>query len=309
MPGGPPLTRTWTDAMGFKRMSARWAHAALLALAVASLAVADTATIQMAYDLLTRGGTRVAQGSNTWQVAMLRKDQPRAAGAFCSATLINDQWALTAAHCFHNGEGDCKQNLTRNGFYLLLGSVTLNEQTPAYQVEEVVIRPGYDCKAKYYDIALVKLAKPVPGLHAIELPDAAQEKSVVAAKPQFHVAGWGARSDLGLGSRDLIQASVPVMEYAACKHLRPNLPGGTLCAGDQGGGDAKRACRGDSGGPLYVLGKDKQAMQLGIVSFGEGCEDTPLPGVYTQVSVHKTWIQDTAKLDCRVLDSRGYERC
>ncbi|CBY08977.1 unnamed protein product [Oikopleura dioica] len=59
---------------------------------------------------------------------------------------------------------------------------------------------------------------------------------------------------------------------------------GMFCAGimPEGGKDA---CQGDSGGPVR-MGDDV----IGITSWGLGCAQSYLPGVYTDVGFYSDWI-------------------
>ena len=57
-----------------------------------------------------------------------------------------------------------------------------------------------------------------------------------------------------------------------------------ICAAREG----KDSCQGDSGGPLITA--DGRDIQVGIVSFGEGCADLNYPGVYASVAAHYDWI-------------------
>ena len=51
------------------------------------------------------------------------------------------------------------------------------------------------------------------------------------------------------------------------------------------------ACDGDSGSPLIISGSDSDFdVQIGIVSFGEGCARANFPGVYTRVSAYTNFI-------------------
>jgi len=51
--------------------------------------------------------------------------------------------------------------------------------------------------------------------------------------------------------------------------------------------------QGDSGGPLTCQATDGTYYQAGVVSYGEGCGQENIPGVYTQVSYVYEWIRQT----------------
>lgn len=60
----------------------------------------------------------------------------------------------------------------------------------------------------------------------------------------------------------------------------------------------KDSCQGDSGGPLWKNSKENnkvRAIQLGVVSRGEGCANYNRPGLYTRVSKIYDWIKETVK--------------
>ena len=60
-------------------------------------------------------------------------------------------------------------------------------------------------------------------------------------------------------------------------------------------GKGKDSCGGDSGGPLIIQkrkGPRKQAVQIGLVSWGVVCGSSGVPGVYTNVAHFLEWILD-----------------
>lgn len=58
-----------------------------------------------------------------------------------------------------------------------------------------------------------------------------------------------------------------------------------ICAYDVG----KDSCQGDSGGPLV----DKSTgIQVGVVSWGQGCAEQDYPGVYSDIASVRQWIKD-----------------
>ena len=64
-----------------------------------------------------------------------------------------------------------------------------------------------------------------------------------------------------------------------------------VCAGRASGG--KDSCQGDSGGPLMDLADaDSAVVQVGIVSWGWGCAESGLVGVYVDSRIYGEWEQD-----------------
>ena len=55
-------------------------------------------------------------------------------------------------------------------------------------------------------------------------------------------------------------------------------------------GGGKDSCQGDSGGPI-VIRKNNKHIQVGVVSWGEGCARENYPGVYARVSSAHGWIK------------------
>ena len=63
---------------------------------------------------------------------------------------------------------------------------------------------------------------------------------------------------------------------------RPDHRRDEICAGYAAGG--VDTCQGDSGGPMFRRDAANAWIQVGIVSWGDGCARPNKPGVYTQVS-------------------------
>ena len=80
------------------------------------------------------------------------------------------------------------------------------------------------------------------------------------------------------------------------------LHGSFVCAGGEKGNDT---CRGDGGAPLVCrLPQSQLYAQLGIVSWGIGCGEDGIPGVYTDVRVFVDWINQ--KMTALGLDTSYY---
>ncbi|MEU9414201.1 serine protease [Streptomyces sp. NPDC051000] len=217
------------------------------------------------------GGTRAAQGEFPFMVRL---------SMGCGGALYTQQIVLTAAHCV-NGSGN-NTSITATA-----GVVDLNSSS-AVKVKstKVLQAPGYNGKGK--DWALIKLAKP------INLPTLKIAETKTYDNGTFTVAGWGATREGGGQQRYLMKATVPFVSDASCQNAYGSdlVPAEEICAGlPQGGVDT---CQGDSGGPMFRRDAANAWIQVGIVSWGEGCARPNYPGVYSEVSTFATAIKNAA---------------
>ncbi|KAG1662604.1 Proclotting enzyme [Nymphon striatum] len=83
-------------------------------------------------------------------------------------------------------------------------------------------------------------------------------------------------------SEVLREALVPILTNEACDRAirSQNIVESFLCAGFNAGG--VDACQYDSGGPFVMPSDDGRMYCMGIVSYGIGCAEPGLPGVYTR---------------------------
>ncbi|MFI0977512.1 S1 family peptidase [Streptomyces sp. NPDC021093] len=241
-----------------------------VALAAVSLQPAGASASSTPSPQPVVGGTRAAQGEFPFMVRL---------SMGCGGALYAKDIVLTAAHCV-DGSGN-NTSITATG-----GVVDL-QSASAIKVKstKVLQAPGYNGSGK--DWALIKLAKP------INQPTLKIATNTSYNSGTFTVAGWGANREGGAQQRYLLKAQVPFVSDATCKSSYSDLiPGEEICAGyAQGGTDT---CQGDSGGPMFRKDNAGAWIQVGIVSWGNGCARPNYPGVYTEVSTFASAIAKAA---------------
>lgn len=251
------------------------------------------------------GGRVVGAAESPWQVALVSSAAiNHVDGVFCGGTMIDSQWVLTAAHCLYDPANCAK--LAPQGFYVAYGSTDLGRKVSLVAPAELHHPKGYNCKGKEYDVALVKLREWIDVKTFIQLPSPSEASSLTVTGSRLQTTGWGLTEVNGWKSRELLEVEVPVVPYDSCKaRYGATLPVGAICAGEAG----KDACTGDSGGPLYKRRAGSQAVQVGVVSFGDSCGKAKIPGAYTPVIGHLAWIEETLKPKACTPQDIAEQRC
>ena len=233
-------------------------------------------------------------GEYPWQVAILKKEQYDNVYV-CGGSLIDGSHILTAAHCI--------KQYRPEELRLRLGEWDVNNDSEffpniEFDVLDMKIHPEYYSGNLYNDLAVIKLDGFVDfarnsHVSPVCLPDAFQS----FAGSRCWVSGWG-KDAFGKGGsyqHVLKEVDLPVLTHFDCERklkqtrLGPDfvLHPGFLCAG---GEEGKDACKGDGGGPL-VCEVGGLWQLAGIVSWGVGCGERDVPGVYVKVGHYNSWIQ------------------
>lgn len=200
----------------------------------------------------------------------------------CGASLVSSMWAVTAAHCV--------DRLFTPFLAVRAGSSYSDRGGIVVKVKEKMQHPKYDRYVIDYDIALLELAEPIAESYAkpVNLP---KEGLILKNGVNAFITGWGVTSETGTITQKLRVAEVPIMTQDDCRtaYGARSITNRMFCAGLSLGG--KDACQGDSGGPLLV-----NETLYGIVSWGNGCARPGQPGVYTNVSLLRKFIENVTKI-------------
>ncbi len=249
------------------------------------------------------GGSDVPQGRYPYVVELTYQPPGSTAAPIhdCGASLISPSVVLTAAHCVKEMVGTAgkaeaatlKMVFNRTDQRQRhLGEERRARYEPWSDSYSIILHPRYGEGGTYaFDVAVILLDKPVTSVQPLMLPSPGSD---VLERPGnlLTVAGWGNTfSDAGVNAPLVLQsARVPVVSSWECSYAYPMnapnpagrfQPGSMMCAGVRG----LDSCQGDSGGPLFTeIPGTSTAVQVGVVSWGEGCGRPGKPGVYAKLS-------------------------
>ncbi|KAM6300023.1 coagulation factor IX [Aegotheles albertisi] len=242
---------------------------------------------------IIKTGTRVVGGSDSmrgevpWQVHLVDSKDV----GFCGASIINEKWLVTAAHCLKPGD-----NVSA-----VAGEYNTNEDDHTEQrrkVVQILPHPTYNATIDKHhnDIALVELDKPL-SFNSYVTPICIGNREFTNALLKHGtgtVSGWGHMLFRGRPATILQVLKVPYVDRPTClKSTSTSILPNMFCAGFASGG--RDTCSGDSGGP-YTTEIEGTWFLTGITSWGEECAKPGKYGIYTRVSKYLKWIKDNTRL-------------
>ncbi|KRF97482.1 uncharacterized protein Dwil_GK27075 [Drosophila willistoni] len=218
------------------------------------------------------GSHFAVDGQFPYQIALIYDGKQK-----CGGSVVTKHMILTAAHCVTGSHLKLLKIIVGNIFWK-----SVNAQI--FDVQEIIVHPNFSFDTKDYDIALVRLNKPLifdKNVRPIRLAPAGQNYK---ENLTTIVSGFGdinARKDR---LSDLKYALIQLWGRRYCNSANiPELTDRMICAGDPLG--RQGPCEGDSGGPLTLHGH-----QIGIVSWGYGCGRAYRPSIFTYVPYLRQWI-------------------
>ncbi|XP_023311931.1 brachyurin-like isoform X2 [Anoplophora glabripennis] len=257
-------------------------------LAVFLVACLNLALGSPAIDGRIAGGYEARDGQFPYQAAIYIDSSEAVeleTDAFCSGSLISENYILTSARCLSKAE-----KVT-----VVLGGPRLDELEPnqvKVESSEFIIPEGYKSGAYEWDLGLIKLSEPV------ELADNIQPVKLAEGDDNYAgdvatVAGWGATYQAQYILEPVLRwIESVIISYREC--IKDNSPykqivveGSNFCQLT----GAKSACHGDAGAPLTL-----DDVQIGLVVLTPYNCFRGHPVLYTRVATYIDWIKENSDI-------------
>ncbi|KAF7386177.1 hypothetical protein HZH68_013309 [Vespula germanica] len=215
-----------------------------------------------------------------WIVVLLN-----AGSVHCGGALINDRYVLTAGHCVRWTKV--------NDITVGLGVYDVDDPNDGYivPIDKMILHENFTSNVIHdnNDIALIKL-KNVVEYNAYVQPICFPNKDANYTGQKVKVTGWGTVAVNGATSQFLRETNLNVLSLNTCKNtsIGKYLTNSVICAYS----DNTDACQGDSGGPIFIERPNRKNEIIGIISWGLGCANKDVPGVYVKITDYLNWIKE-----------------
>ncbi|XP_069691854.1 trypsin delta-like [Periplaneta americana] len=228
--------------------------------------------VDLARNVRIVNGQPASDGEYPFQVSLQKNGRH-----YCGATVLNNEFILTAAHCIYGGD--------INVYTVRAGSNNYNTGGSLHNAVDWVYHEDYINSAFWNnDVAVVKVDPPLTYSSKVQptkLPAAGEEPAGGAASVAI---GWGSDCYGCSGIADLQEVNLRIYSYEDCLALYGSGPTNDMvCSGIPE--EEKGICSGDSGGALLVDG-----VQVGITSWTR-IPCASYPAVWTKISHYRDWIK------------------
>jgi V8-like Glu-specific endopeptidase len=214
------------------------------------------------------GGTKTSDYPNVVALAQLWGN---GGYVFCSGTLIDNRWVITAAHCLDGQQGA----LNSGELYILFGNDILqNGYSDAIRFSDFHMHPDYDADNFLHDIGLVEMESDKAGVDFAVLNDEPLSTDWYGDLLTF--VGFGITVDGANDAGSKRETDIPIDNYDAQYVYSEN---GT-----------SNVCQGDSGGAAFETTNQGNLELVGINAFVyPGCAGGGNGA--TRVDAYMGWIQ------------------
>lgn len=211
---------------------------------------------------------------------------------FCTGTVIAPTWVLTAGHCVFE---------TRDGYRVYVTALA-NAKRLHVDVVRAIVHP-----MEKYDVALLKLDEPLPGVKPMKLIGKS-DAAAVRDPAGLVLYGWGlvdrgpepdfSTKDEWLAYYKNNRPTLPNRPKAVRQYkdenpdirMRPKVHLATKYVDSRG--YMQGSCNGDSGGPL-VSYRSGVARLVAVVSYGEPECLAKVAGVNVRIAPVRDWVITT----------------
>lgn len=206
-------------------------------------------------------------------------------GTPCGGSIITRDVIMTAAQCVKIG--------ARVARVIVYYNSTRLDDDNYIDVYSAAVHPKYRSLDSGYNIALLKLSRPIERFDRFVRPVCLPEQGEPTRAGPMLIAGYGAVDKKKKPADRIFFYMANVLSDSNCrgaisrqwKHIKPRARKLFMCSKNL----HVTAYTGDSGDPMTAV-HGMRSVQYGIVTFGQKQNRGPTPVVHTKVSMFTNWI-------------------